>query len=175
MASAYSSPGSYKTGVWLVSLNGKGAIVDRAHLPKQGTGYEYYWLGSTPGEAQGRLYDALSKLQIVSDQIPTDLHQAFSKGVQNLNFDTLQPFTGSHNPNTGYNKATTSAGQAARQATVTAAQTIGSAVSVGALFTSGSLWAGIGMTLLGAFLVLFGIIKLSGADPGTVAKRVMPG
>ena len=174
MASAYSTPGNYKTGVWLVSLNGKAAIVDKAHLPPVGKGYEYYWLGSTPGEAQGRLDPALAKLQVVTDQIPTDLSQVFKSGVQNLNFDLLQPGLlpwQSASPTSGYAKSIHGAGQVAQQG----AQALGQALSLTALFGSASLWAGVGMTLLGAFLVLFGIIKLSGADPGTVAKRVMPG
>ena|ERR1700757_4794059 len=54
------------------------------------------------------------------------------------------------------------------------ATTTGNAISVTALFASANLWAGIGMTLLGVVLVLFGIVKLSGADPAQVAKRVMP-
>ena len=66
------------------------------------------------------------------------------------------------------------ASKVASAVTSNAGKIVGS-LTVASLFTNTNLWAGIGMTLLGAFLVLFGIIKLSGADPGTVAKRVMPG
>jgi hypothetical protein len=56
----------------------------------------------------------------------------------------------------------------------TVAKTVAGSLTVASLFTNTSLWAGVGMTLLGVFLVLFGIVKLSGADPKTVARRVMP-
>lgn len=60
----YGVIGGYGNGVWLVAKGGKGVIADRQHLPAQGTGYQYYYLGSTPDKANVRLFDALSKLNV---------------------------------------------------------------------------------------------------------------
>ena len=173
MASAYSSPGNHKTGVWLVSLNGKAAVVDKAHLPMQGKGYEYYWLGATRAEAYSRFFPAMARLGVITDQIPTDLGQAFSHGFQNLNFDLNQPglLPGqSPSPRSGYAQGIHQAGQAAQKG----AQVLGSALSLTALFSNIGLWKGVGMVIAGGILILIGILNLAGVDAGGVARRVIP-
>jgi hypothetical protein len=114
--SSYGSIGPYTQGVWLVGQNGKGAIVDHAHLPT-GSGWQYYWLGATEQQANDRLPTALNALGISTDQIPTNLWQAFQSGLQNLNFDQLQPFhVGDPSSTSGYAQAVHGAGSAAQQA-----------------------------------------------------------
>lgn len=83
---AYETIGPYKQGVWLVAKGGHGAIVSPNHLPPEGTGFQYYWLGTSYQEAQVRLMDALSALDLHPGLQPpstysTAIQQAFGGGV----------------------------------------------------------------------------------------------
>ncbi len=89
-APSYSTPGPYTTGVWLIAQNGQAAIVDKTHVPKEGTGFSYYWLGANYNQAIRRLGDAMTKLGISFDANPpvferSALLTAFSGGVGSLN------------------------------------------------------------------------------------------
>jgi hypothetical protein len=88
MAAPYSTIGSYTHGVWLISKGGQGAIVNASNLPKEGTGFRYYWLGATPSQALGsgggRLFDAMRKLGLdvnLPNQNPgAAVNKAFASG-----------------------------------------------------------------------------------------------
>jgi hypothetical protein len=55
---SYDQIGPYTTGYWLVQKSGLSTLVDYAHLPAQGQGYQYYWIGNTPAQ-YSRFGDAL--------------------------------------------------------------------------------------------------------------------
>lgn len=83
MAGSYSTIGPYKSGVWLVSApDGTGAVLPKNLLPAQGTGYKYYWLGSTEQQATTRIFDAIPKLNIktteTAQNIGNPVRQAFA-------------------------------------------------------------------------------------------------
>src|SRR5215469_15705073 len=88
----YSVVGNYRGGVWLVaqhsSTQGNVAmVVDRAHLPKVGTGWQYYWLGSNQAQASSRILDALTALNFQSaagQNLTTPVRQAFAGQVGQL-------------------------------------------------------------------------------------------
>lgn len=89
MASApYSAIGPYVSGVWLIAKNGQGAIVNQSNLPKEGNGFRYYWLGTSPSEALGsgggNLFQAMRKLGLdvnLPNQNPgAAVNQAFAHG-----------------------------------------------------------------------------------------------
>jgi hypothetical protein len=69
------------TGYWLVAKNGLGAVVNAAHLPAQGHGYQYYWLGATAGAANQVVDGAIEKLDIANpSQAYVDVTKAVSSG-----------------------------------------------------------------------------------------------
>ena len=173
---SYGTIGSYTHGVWLVSQNGKAAIVDKAHLPAQGSGYEYYWLGATLSQAQSRLGDAMYKLGVVTDQVPTSLGQAFNSGQQNLNFDELQPGLlpwQSASSTSPYAKDVKQAGDTVRQTEESAASGVTEVAAIWQWLTTGSNWVRILEYVGGAVLIYIGIKGLTGIDmpgPEDVAK-----
>lgn len=60
MAAAYSQIGPYKSGLWLVEKGGSSALVwGRTHLPAEGQGFRYYWLGSNYHQARERFGDGV--------------------------------------------------------------------------------------------------------------------
>jgi hypothetical protein len=73
----YSTVGPYKTGVWLIAKGGQGAVVDGSNLPMEGSGFQYYWLGSTQQQAMPRIWDALTKLGVHTGlNSPTQVYDA---------------------------------------------------------------------------------------------------
>ncbi len=83
---SYDTIGKYTRGVWLIRAgDGQGAVVDRNHLPKEGTGFEYYWLGSNRNQANSRILDAVSKLKVnTAPGYSLDTGAAFSHGYVDL-------------------------------------------------------------------------------------------
>src|ERR1700752_517123 len=85
MAAAYSTPGGYTTGVWLVAnSDGSNArFLTRPNLPPPGGGLQFYWLGANLNTASNRLNDALAKLGVNMDQANAykDAQTAFQNAI----------------------------------------------------------------------------------------------
>lgn len=125
----------------------------------KGDYFTSYYLTSDPNKIQDRLYAAMGALQLSIDTIPQGdgnwWKDQLKNGIKGLNFDVLTPI--GVNPNT-YQQGTSNIGNTAKN--------VVGAFSLSALFGSQSLWAGVGMVLAGAVLILIGIMNLAGVDAG---------
>lgn len=59
---AYQRIGRLRPGYYLIAKDGRASIVTPQHLPAQGQGFSYYWLGSNARGAEVSLLGALQKL-----------------------------------------------------------------------------------------------------------------
>lgn len=195
---AYSSPGGYTNGIWLVSQGGQGAIVSSGNLPAQGSGFTYYWLGTTEQEASSRLGGALSALGVSTNyetnpnSFLSAIDDAFEGNVGTLPgapsgiLGAIQaanaggtfvtgPLGGVGDAASGAaGEAGTGAaaeGAAGEAAAGTAATALTGTAALAALLTSGSFWLRVGEAIAGVVLIVMGLMSLSGrnATPVTVA------
>lgn len=82
-AKPYSTPGPYTSGLWYVVKGGTLALSTRSHLPRVGTGWQYYWLGTTTPEILSRFGDAQNAIGPTgSSWIPSvgSIQKAFQSG-----------------------------------------------------------------------------------------------
>ncbi len=145
----YSSPGHYQTGVWLIFKDNQLLVVNRQNLPPEGTGWTYYWLGSTVTEALARFLDGFQALDpngnLPDTDIRTEIEDAFKGKKTTVQQGT---FTGQLQQN--LNPANWTG--------------IGPAISalvdtVKALFNA-DLWKGIGLILAGGLVLVFAALEV---------------
>lgn len=84
---AYETIGNYTNGLWLVKQGGGLSLRNRSHLPPEGNGIQFYWLGNNVKQIRERFMDATIKLGFLGQvemPSPTEIAAVLTSGFMDL-------------------------------------------------------------------------------------------